>query len=213
MEFLRFLLLVIPTVFAKLDGKLLELYSRDLEPVPGPIAWGHKFMGGGAGEGMQFLSPEGIFPNKQEVKTDALLPAYCDPPNPCPPGFTAADGCSEDFENTADFSRSYQSQQDCLCDEEHMFSCPPNHHRAGNGIQDEVSEFSEALNKLLEKASIDQHKPVVAKKFHDKRSSGIPRRKRAATGNTASVPKQHSHKQNPYLQGQKLNRVAKKKAT
>ena len=25
----------------------------------------------------------------------AVLPAYCDPPNPCPIGYTAADGCIE----------------------------------------------------------------------------------------------------------------------
>lgn len=44
---------------------------------------------GGAGEGKQYLSPSGNIVNKQEVKTDAVLPAYCDPPNPCPPGFTS----------------------------------------------------------------------------------------------------------------------------
>lgn len=25
---------------------------------------------------------------KQEMKTDATLPAYCNPPNPCPVGYT-----------------------------------------------------------------------------------------------------------------------------
>ena len=36
-----------------------------------------------------------------------MLPAYCDPPNPCPIGYTAKDGCIslEDFENTSEFSR------------------------------------------------------------------------------------------------------------
>ena len=38
----------------------------------------------------------------------ALLPAYCDPPNPCPPGYTERDGCIEDFENSSEFSRIYQ---------------------------------------------------------------------------------------------------------
>ena len=37
-----------------------------------------------------------------------MLPAYCDPPNPCPIGYTAEDGCIEMFENKADFSRKYQ---------------------------------------------------------------------------------------------------------
>jgi len=54
----------------------------------------------------------------------AVLPAYCDPPNPCPIGYTAADGCIESFENTSEFSRRYQSTQNCICDTEHMFNCP-----------------------------------------------------------------------------------------
>ena len=39
-----------------------------------------------------------------------VLPAYCDPPNPCPKGYTAEDGCIEveEFENRAEFSRKYQ---------------------------------------------------------------------------------------------------------
>merc|ERR1719210_1794323 len=55
-----------------------------------------------------------------------VLPAYCDPPNPCPKGYTAEDGCiqMEEFENKAEFSRKYQASQNCMCDSEHMFSCP-----------------------------------------------------------------------------------------
>ena len=71
-----------------------------------------------------------------------VLPAYCDPPNPCPKGYTAEDGCIEveEFENRAEFSRKYQvrsenlqttltswhfqASQNCMCDSEHMFSCP-----------------------------------------------------------------------------------------
>jgi len=54
----------------------------------------------------------------------SMLPAYCDPPNPCPLGYTAQDGCIEEFENKADFSQKYQAAQNCMCDTEHMFSCP-----------------------------------------------------------------------------------------
>ena len=32
----------------------------------------------------------------------------------------AEDGCLEEFENTAAFSREYQAAQDCMCDTEHM---------------------------------------------------------------------------------------------
>ncbi|MPC15112.1 hypothetical protein E2C01_007895 [Portunus trituberculatus] len=38
-------------------------------------------------------------------------------------GNYASDGCLEDFENTAAFSRDYQAVQDCMCDTEHMFEC------------------------------------------------------------------------------------------
>lgn len=56
-----------------------------------------------------------------QVKSDNVLPAYCEPPNPCPLGYTAADGCLEEFENSAEFSRNYQANQECICDQEHMF--------------------------------------------------------------------------------------------
>ena len=39
-------------------------------------------------------------------------------------GYTSAEGCIEDFENTSDFSRNFQAQQKCICDTEHMFNCP-----------------------------------------------------------------------------------------
>lgn len=32
--------------------------------------------------------------------------------------------CIVNFENTATFSRDYQSAQDCTCDTEHMLDCP-----------------------------------------------------------------------------------------
>ena len=67
-----------------------------------------------------------VMSGKAGVKSSSMLPAYCDPPNPCPIGYTAQDGCIEmvQFENKAEFSRKYQAAQDCMCDTEHMFSCP-----------------------------------------------------------------------------------------
>lgn len=70
--------------------------------------WGHQYMQGGAGEGIQRLKPDGSVNNVQVIKTDAVLPAYCNPPNPCPLGYTSEDGCIEDFTNSAGFSREYQ---------------------------------------------------------------------------------------------------------
>ncbi|CAF0781100.1 unnamed protein product [Didymodactylos carnosus] len=75
---------------------------------------------GGAGEGSQHLSPSGIIPNHPEVKTDEQLPLYCDPPNPCPLGFGADDCDASSMEKfTAEYSRHYQSSQDCECDDDH----------------------------------------------------------------------------------------------
>lgn len=45
-------------------------------------------LAGGAGEGKQHLRPDGAIKNQHQVKTDAALPAYCTPPNPCPNGYT-----------------------------------------------------------------------------------------------------------------------------
>lgn len=85
---------------------------------------GHQYVQGGAGEGKQLLGPDGTFENVQVVKTDHAVPSYCDPPNPCPIGFTAEDGCLENFVNSASSSREYQAKQQCSCDNEHsLFNC------------------------------------------------------------------------------------------
>ncbi len=77
---------------------------------------------GGAGEGAQQLHADKSIKHREQVKSDSILPAYCEPPNPCPIGYHGeTDGCMDEFENSADFSRTYQSNQKCMCDEEHMF--------------------------------------------------------------------------------------------
>lgn len=50
--------------------------------------YGHQYMQGGAGEGTQRLKPDGSVANIQVIKSDSVLPAYCNPPNPCPIGYT-----------------------------------------------------------------------------------------------------------------------------
>lgn len=80
-------------------------------------------------------STSGESQDNQGFRTNTMLPAYCDPPNPCPIGYTTADGCIEDFENSSEFSRGYQSRQKCICDTEHMFDCPEeNAHRGADDI-------------------------------------------------------------------------------
>ncbi|OUC42675.1 neuroendocrine protein 7B2 precursor [Trichinella nativa] len=182
---------------------------RDKEWPERTNLWGHIYMQGGAGEGQQYLLPEGLLPNKVEVKTDAILPAFCDPPNPCPPGMTAEDGCLEDFENTAEFSRVYQTNQDCLCDEDHMFTCPAHHLRAAETVKDSLNEFDDALQALLASSNIEgQHKGLVAKKFHSKRRARRDTSGSFAISKTATALRRLRN--NPYLQGERLKVVAKK---
>lgn len=47
--------------------------------------------------------------------------------------FIGENNCLTDFENTAAFSRDYQSAQDCMCDTEHMLECS-GESRNSNGL-------------------------------------------------------------------------------
>ena len=73
---------------------------------------GFQYVSGGAGEGKQHLQPDGRLSNKDEVKTDEDLPAYCHPPNPCPVGYNGEDCDRRPYEEfTAEYSKNYQEQQ------------------------------------------------------------------------------------------------------
>eukprot|EP00096_Caligus_rogercresseyi_P010922 TRINITY_DN4127_c0_g1_i1.p1 TRINITY_DN4127_c0_g1~~TRINITY_DN4127_c0_g1_i1.p1 ORF type:complete len:193 (+),score=63.27 TRINITY_DN4127_c0_g1_i1:217-795(+) len=93
----------------------------------------------------------------------AVLPAYCDPPNPCPIGYSSNDGCIDDFENSSEYSRKFQSTQNCLCDSEHMFNCPE------ENIPEDKS-FLTSLPNIMDDVSIrnpffaGQRLPIAAKK-------------------------------------------------
>jgi len=178
------------------SSDFVDLISRDAENIPEPVAFGHKLISGGAGEGSQKLRDEEDFQQRQEIKSDNVLPAYCEPPNPCPVGYTAEHGCLEEFENTAEFSRDYQAQQKCVCDTEHMFTC----------AEKDASDVGQTLQDILDEGS-SMHHNMMAKKFHEKRSEEehTPRRKR-------SVPStfEGHHKPNPYLQGEPLRTMQKK---
>ncbi|XP_023326710.1 neuroendocrine protein 7B2 [Eurytemora carolleeae] len=111
-----------------------------------------------------------IEPKPETRRKSSLLPAYCDPPNPCPLGYTAQDGCIEEFENKAEFSRHYQASQTCMCDSEHMFSCPQQEmdlygmsKRQSDGIdlpKNPFEEEEESLNPFLTGPKL----PIAAKK-------------------------------------------------
>lgn len=132
-----------------------SLSNRDSEYMQHNSLWGHQYMSGGGGEGPKMAKPQ--------VKSDATLPAYCNPPNPCPVGYTEDQGCTIDFENSASFSREYQAAQECMCDSEHMFECPANAPQdQGNGQQN----FG-----FLARQFPQEHKNLVAKKFWVKKVS------------------------------------------
>lgn len=103
--------------------------------------------------------------SQQQLKNnDATLPAYCNPPNPCPVGFTEEQGCQVNFENTASYSRDYQAAQECMCDGEHMFDCP------GQEQQDTGRQINSDLESYLARqfnaaGAPQEHKNFMAKKF------------------------------------------------
>lgn len=212
---------------------------RDQEYLEHSSLWGRQYVTGGAGEGVQRLKPDGSERNVQVVKSDAVLPAYCNPPNPCPVGYSSDDGCLEDFVNTAAFSRDYQQDQDCMCDTEHMFDCP------GSTKEDEVNTLAQqisneglvesALDRIAQKIddtpnnnNIDpvegQHKSLVAKKFfnketHDEYTRSLSeknqdlktkRTRREVRNHTSTIKTPSKLTLNPFLQGEKLPVVAKK---
>jgi len=81
---------------------------------------GFQYVSGGAGEGKQHLTPDGHMTNKDEVKSDEDLPAYCHPPNPCPVDYKGDDCDSRPYEEfTSEYSKRYQEQQNCMCDDDH----------------------------------------------------------------------------------------------
>jgi len=142
--------------------------------------------------------------------TENVLPAYCNPPNPCPVGYTAEDGCLEEFENTAAFSREYQAAQDCMCDTEHMFDCPASSN--GNDKNAKNRAANHMVDTAIRKIMSDfqgEHKNLVSKKFFsDKYFDELAQLKERAQKAVAETPVQI--KENPFLQGDKLPIAAKK---
>ncbi|XP_034943982.1 uncharacterized protein 7B2 [Chelonus insularis] len=90
------------------------------------------------GDSTHKIQPGGLKGIKEE-KSENTLPAYCTPPNPCPIGYTSENSCLEEFENTAAFSRDYQSAQDCMCDSEHMLDCPNAEENDRGSLRNQIS--------------------------------------------------------------------------
>jgi len=183
---------------------------RDQEYLQHSTLVGHKMGGSGSPPAATSMNVKG---QKTEMKPDTILPAYCNPPNPCPVGHSAEDGCLEVFENTAAFSRAYQASQDCMCDTEHMFDC---HSSSQESDDEEGNAMGRSSNSFL--ASLQQldgeHKRVVAKKFYNKKAPEETLRRIGQLAKSAAATA-HSHgginlDENPYLQGEKLPIAAKK---
>lgn len=150
------------------------------------------------------------------AKGDNVLPAYCNPPNPCPIGHTKENGCVEEFENTAAFSREFQSAQDCMCDTEHMFDCPASSAKSANGKNRAnvatVNMVDTAIRRIMSDFQME-HKSAVSKKFfadkHDYNREVMGMKKRVENS-VEMGGKPQPISDNPYLQGEKLPIAAKK---
>jgi len=177
-----------------------RLYSgpqpRDPETLQHSTLTGYQSVTGGAGE---------VPANPKEVKSDKALPEYCNPPNPCPIGKTAADNCVENFENSATHNQELLKAQTCPCDTEHMFSCPAGQDTVSSKgrAAGEEGEEQMALNKVLDDLAKMDSEPSQQKrvKLVAKKSPHIIHKR--ATG-------EHSHHGNPYLAGAPINVAAKK---
>jgi len=159
---------------------------------------GHQYVSGGAGEGKQHLQPDGSVHNKEEVKSDEDLPAYCDPPNPCPVGYPGEDCDMRPYEEyTAEFSKNYQEQQNCMCDDDHN-ECKRSIRSKSN------DKMADLLREIQTSKSDDRFSAVVAKKS--------PRFRRDLSA--LQVKQNRSKKLNPYLHNEAPIRlhVAKKSA-
>nr|XP_012224462.1 PREDICTED: uncharacterized protein LOC105673421 [Linepithema humile] len=104
----------------------------------------------------------------KDEKTENPLPAYCTPPNPCPVGYTSENNCLTNFENTAAFSRDYQSAQDCMCDTEHMLECSNDSGNSNSLSNIHISnpDFDQIVEEFQEENPFFQGEklPIAAKK-------------------------------------------------
>lgn len=154
---------------------------------------------------------EGQPPQKQ-VKTDKPLPAYCNPPNPCPLGKTAADNCVENFENSMENNKHLLEAQDCPCDTEHMFSCPAGQQTVtskGTGGQAALNKVMNELAQLhsAQDLSLDTN-PYLAPGI--KREKLVAKKSPPLSGVVRHKRSQEQVDWNPYLEGQQLEVAAKK---
>ncbi|XP_066601514.1 neuroendocrine protein 7B2 [Prorops nasuta] len=150
----------IPLDYDALDGFNPNPSIRDQEYLQHSTMWGHQRLNNNfKNNDRHMLNIEGLKNIKNE-KPDNALPAYCTPPNPCPVGYTSADHCLENFENTASFSREYQKAQDCMCDSEHMYDCPNDTSNIPKSDFEQIVEQFQEENPFFQGEKL----PIAAKK-------------------------------------------------
>uniref|UniRef100_A0A8C7PZX8 Neuroendocrine protein 7B2 n=1 Tax=Oncorhynchus mykiss TaxID=8022 RepID=A0A8C7PZX8_ONCMY len=125
---------------------------------------------GGAHEGLQHLGPYGNIPNIVAELTGDNIPkdfsedhGYPDPPNPCPVGKTAADGCLENAPDTAEFSREFQKHQH-LFDPEHDYPALAKWVSDWGGVNNPYL-MGQRLNNVVAKKSVP-HYPEEDEDYH-----------------------------------------------
>ncbi|KAM0734244.1 Neuroendocrine protein 7B2 [Formica fusca] len=142
---------------------------RDQEYLRHSTLWSHQRINNNNNKGndrhrIQSTGLKGI----KDEKTENPLPAYCTPPNPCPVGYTTENNCLINFENTAAFSRDYQSAQDCMCDTEHMLECSSDTENSNglSNVQISNSDIDQIVEQFQEENPFFQGEklPIAAKK-------------------------------------------------
>nr|AAB41699.1 7B2 [Lymnaea stagnalis] len=176
-------------------------HARDQEHLEHSDLHGFQSVSGGTAEGA---------PNAKQVKSDKQLPAYCNPPNPCPVGKTAEkDNCVENFVNSADNNQKLLSQQDCPCDTEHMFTCPAGSQTVSSKGTSGSQQM--ALNKVIDELSKMEHNGESLEN-NPNLSSSRKRLTLVAKKSPHAIKKRSemSDHGNPFLQGEQMDIAAKK---
>ncbi|CAH8482156.1 unnamed protein product [Heterobilharzia americana] len=162
----------------------------------------YALLGAGAQDALNNESYDSFKPSSElesshvESKVDNL-PAYCDPPNPCPLNYKSEDlstPCDHDIEDTIEFNRHWilrkMQNGECSCDTEHMDSCPvessDNQRKSSFSTEQNMNGKTFWVNPYLRG---QKRKRLVAKK---------------------RVKRSHIYRYNPYLMGQVHKSAVKK---
>ena len=110
------------------------------------------------------------------------------------------------FENTSEFSRRYQSTQNCICDTEHMFNCPS---QSSNSDDSHSSpSFKEAIRAANEEVCFQLRYLLIHWSYISFKSKSY--KDKVIELSLLYFQGFLSDLDNPYLTGEKLHVAAKK---